>query len=328
MFKYLNLKYCFGFRISIFGLSAALFLSLAATPAVGQGGAVSPSVGISPPLVREDIKPGETKEYQLVLTNYGKDTLPLTASTLNITAIDEEGAPQFSTQPGPRSASKWVTILNPDVVIEKGQAKKVTVKITAPKDAAPGGYHVAIVFQANLPSYYFDLDAGARILPAVTSTFLLSVITDNLPTVESLTVTDFKVPKLVVSSPVPFVSEIKNPTQFFIYSDAEVKLSSALTGQKSVDIIKDTVLFPETSRRYIAAYSNILWPGVYTAQIEMKQGGKILVASAKFVAFPWQFILLVGAILLTLIYVSLKKRFHKAYIVLQGGQVPKKPTMR
>jgi len=328
MFKYLNLKYCFGFRISIFGFSAILFLLLAITPAVGQGGAVSPSVGISPPLIREDIKPGEKKVYDLVLTNYGRDTLPLTASTLNITAIDEDGAPQFSTKIGPRSASKWVKIKNPDVVIEKGQAKKVTIEVKAPGNIAPGGYHVAVVFQANLPSYYFDLDAGARILPAVTSTLLLSVVTDNLPTVEDLSVTNITVPRFVVSSPVPVVTEVSNPTQFFIYSDSLVKLDSVISGQQTVDQVKDTIIFPESSRKYITTYNSILWPGVYTATIEMNQGGKILIASSKFIAFPWQFILGVGLILLALIYYGLKRRFHRAYIVLQGGKITKKPTLR
>lgn len=310
-------------KLKIFLTSVVFGLSLLASWSLANAdntGAMSPSIGIAPGIITTSLKNGQTTEKTIELTNYGRDPIPLSASIVNIAGITDEGAPSFTDKPTPRSASSWIEIPQPDVIVATGEHKKVKILITPPKDAAPGGYHSAIIFQAKLPSYYFDLDTNARILPAVSTSLILSIETDNPPSVQDLRIGNFSTPKLVVSSPIPLLYDVSNPTQFFIYSDAKVQLNTFFGGKKDVSELKNTIVFPDSTRKYIETYDKSLLPGIYTADVQLRQGDKVIVASTKFVALPWQFITLILVIALLLVYLLLRRRFKKAWRVLLGKE--------
>ncbi|MEK9167698.1 MAG: hypothetical protein AAB613_03085 [Patescibacteria group bacterium] len=261
-------------------------------PAKGQG-AISPSLSISPGLVRQTVKPGASAVVKLKISNLGEDPIPLSVSKLNISRISDLGAPEFTTEVTPRSGADWLVVSRPDMIVDAKSDKEIEVTITAPRGTAPGGYSAVLVFQARLPSYYFDLDANAHILPALTSSFLITIDSNNPPTIQDLSISSFQTPNVVVSTPVPIVTEINNPTAFFIYTDGELVIAPLWGDKKVVTKLASSVLMPESSRKYINAYSETIWPGVYTAKMTLNQGDKVLVASARFVAIPWPFIVLV-----------------------------------
>jgi len=314
-------------RTSLVALTLG-FLTLGSSSGITaqSDGAMSPSIGISPGIITTSLKVGQTTEKYIEVTNYGKDPIPLSASVINIEGITEDGAPSFTTSPTPRSAAGWVEILEPNVIIATGEHKRVKVLITPAADTAPGGYHAAIIFQAKLPSYYFDLDTNARILPAVSTSLILSIESDTPPSVQDLQIGGLSAPKLVVSSPIPLVSDIKNPTNFFIYSDAKVQLQTLFGGTKDVTEFKNTIIFPTSSRKYIATYDKSLLPGIYTADIQLRQGDKVIVASTRFIAIPWQFIVLVLIAITLAAYFTLRRRFKRAWRILLGKEKAEKST--
>ena len=276
-------------------------------PVKGQG-AISPSLSISPPLVRQTVKPGSSTVVKLKISNLGENPIPMSVSKLNISRISDLGAPEFTTDITPRSSTDWLVVNKPDMIIDSKSDKEIEVTITAPRGTAPGGYSAALVFQARLPSYYFDLDANAHILPALTSSFLITIDSNNPPTVQDLSISSFEAPGVVVSTPVPIVTEVSNPTTFFIFTDGELVIAPVWGSQKVVTKLSSTVLMPESSRKYINAYSETIWPGVYTAKMSLNQGDKVLVASARFVAIPWPFILLVAGVALIGLIFFLRRR--------------------
>lgn len=319
---------------TLLATAALIFLSANVPSNISaQGGAISPTIGVSPTKVLESITPGKEQTFIVRLRNYGRDSLPLAGSTQGISTIGETGVPIFTDNVTPHSASSWLEVENKDVIVEPGEQQEVTITAKPPQDLAPGSYHAGIIFQAKLPSYYFDLDSDTRVLPAISVLFFLTVESDTLPTVEDLKITGIQVPRIVVSTPLSVTAQIQNPSNFYVQADAKATISGGLNNKNDSEEIGRVLLLPEGVRKFVSAYSNRLLPGIYTASVELKQGDKVLVASAKFVAMPWQFTigLIIGTFII--LFFAFRRRFKHAYRVLVGKEPlhpPRKrqPTLR
>jgi len=297
-------------------LLGALVFSLASTAQAQQ--AISPSIGVSPVLVRRDVLPGKSQQIKITLTNYGADPIPLQMVKSTITSIADDGSPVFSNQVSPQSATNWLSFDQSDVILPPNISQDVTATITPPADAAPGGYNAALQFQAKLPSYYFDLDANARVLPALSVSILLTIGTAQETTMADLKINHLDTPSIVLSSPIPVISEVNNPTNFFIFTDGQLTLQPMFGSKKMVTDLHNSVILPTSSRKYINAYSGALSPGIYTAILQLQQGDKVLVASARFVAFPWQYLVVLFLIIALILGFLGRNRFRQAARVLAG----------
>ncbi len=328
MFKYLRFFKCFGFRYSIFGF-LALLITTSLIPPVKAQKAISPSIGVSPILVRRNVEPGQSQEVKITLTNYGSDPIPLGIVKSTISAINDDGSPEFTSVVGPQSADNWITPTITDLILPAHSSADVALTILPPKTVAPGGYNAAIQFQAKLPSFYFDLDANARVLPALSVSILLTVDAANPPTVKDLTISQLDAPSVVLSAPIPLVTQVNNPTNFFIFTDGSLTLQPAFGSDKTVTSLKNSIVLPNSSRKFVNAYTGSIWPGIYKATLSLQQSDKTLVASARFVAIPWPFLLIF--IILIIFFFSFlgRRRFRQAYRVLVGKPSGvRRPTIR
>jgi P pilus assembly chaperone PapD len=121
-----------------------LFLSVVgATPARAQL-----SVEVSPLRVELQGAPGGTTTQAVTLDNSGKDPVRVRA---RITDWDltRDGTPQFEgvVEGGPFSATSWVRVAPPEVVIDPGKGGIVRFSLTVPPDTAPAGYRSSILFE-------------------------------------------------------------------------------------------------------------------------------------------------------------------------------------
>lgn len=300
-----------------FLLSTIVALSLGVTSVASQG-AISPTLSISPGLVKQTIKPGEKTVVKIKVTNLGKEPIPLSSSKFSISGINNLGSPEFTAEPRPHSGVEWLTVDSPDLILDASGSREVQVTILAPKSTVPGGYSAALIFQARLPSTYFDENANTRIIPALSTSFLLSVDSTAKPTIESLSISSFQTPKIVVSTPIPLLAEISNPTGFFFFADGNLTLTPTWGEQKMVTQLASSVLMPESSRQYVSAYTGTIWPGIYNAQLSLTQDGKILVASSRFISIPWPFIiimLILIALVISSVFYYRKRRGHRQLAV-------------
>lgn len=298
--------------------------------AQAQTRVVSPTLSVSPAIVRQNVKSGQTTIVNISITNLGADAIPISSSKINISDISREGAPIFTTQPRPRSAIDWLEIKEPDVIVSSGEKENIEVKVTPPTGAAPGGYLGAVIFQAKLPSYYFDLDANAKVLPALTVSFLLTVEGGSQPSIDSLKISQIQAPRIVTSSPVPIITKIDNPTDYFIFLDGKISLKGNGGQTNTVDDLKSSVIFPNSSRTYVSAYSKNLLPNIYRASIEVKNDDRVLVAGTRFVALPWQYLISLILLIIMLVILLLRRRLKLAWQTLLGRQQtePKRPIIR
>jgi hypothetical protein len=291
------------------------------TSAFGQNGAISPSIGVTPAKVVQTVSPGKATDITIKLHNYGRDPLPLSGSLSDFQDDNGNGLPVFTDRVTPRSARNWLNVTKTDLILDPGQTQEVAVKVMPPADAVPGGYHAAVMFQAHLPSYYFDLDANARILPAISVLFFLTIEGDSVPTVSDLSIQKLQVPGLVVSSPVSVIGSVSNPSNFFIQADAEASIKNRFGSSQKTDQLGQLIILPTGERKIVSAFTDRLVPGIYTASVQLKQGDKVLVASARFVSIPWQYIVGLVILLLVALGVAGRRRLKRAYAVLAGEEI-------
>lgn len=298
-------------------------------PANGQG-AISPTIGVTPAKFFETVTPGKTHTFRTKLRNLGTDPLPLSASVTDIDGISDEGVPIFAEAVAKRSASEWLKLASADLIVGPGETEEISFSVAVPKNAAPGGYTAAIIFQAQLPSYYFDIDASARILPAISVLAFFSIAGAGEIAVDQVSLESFRVAPIVVSTPLSIVADVKNPSSFFVQADAKVSVKSAFSSKTSTQDIGQVILLPEGNRKFVTAFEDSLWPGVYTATINFQQGDKVLVGSVKFVALPWFSIIILIVLALAGLGLAGRRRFKRAWAVLRGREVrlPRRPTLR
>ena len=282
-------------------LTLTVFVSVFAftLSALGQG-AISPTLSISPPLVRQTIKPGEKGAVRLKIANLGQNPIPLSVTKFSISGISNIGSPEFTAEARPHSAVEWLELDKTDLIVSALGSQEVGVTIKVPEGTNPGGYSAALIFQARLPADYFDQDANTKIIPALSTSFLISVDGGTPPSIDSLSISSFRMPKIIVSAPIPFIAEISNPTGFFFFTDGKLTLTPTWGEQKTVTQLAGSVLMPQSSRQYTTAYSGEIWPGIYNAEFSINQDGKVLIASSRFVSIPWPFLIVIACLLLVI----------------------------
>ena len=125
------------------GLLVCALVAGLAGPAAAQA-----SLEVSPLRVELQAGPGATTTQAVTLASAGTDAVRVRAR-LSDWDLSRDGSPQFERVPekGPFSATAWVRIAPPELVIDPGKNGIVRFSLSVPPDAAPGGYRTSILFE-------------------------------------------------------------------------------------------------------------------------------------------------------------------------------------
>jgi P pilus assembly chaperone PapD len=106
------------------------------------------SVEVSPLRVEIQAGPGATSTQAVTLNNGGTEPVRVRAR-LSDWDLSRDGSPQFEGVPegGPFSASAWVRVAPPEVLIDPGKDGVVRFTLTVPTGTAPSGYRTGILFE-------------------------------------------------------------------------------------------------------------------------------------------------------------------------------------
>jgi P pilus assembly chaperone PapD len=133
----------------------ALLLLAASPRAVGA----QVSVEVAPLRIELQAGPGSVANQAITVQNSGKEPLRVRA---RITDWDlaRDGAPQFEGVPegGPYSATAWVRVAPPELVVDPGKEGIVRFSLTVPQGIEPAGYRTGILFEFLPPG----LDPGKK----------------------------------------------------------------------------------------------------------------------------------------------------------------------
>jgi P pilus assembly chaperone PapD len=120
-----------------------LLVLVSASPARAQL-----SVEVSPLRVELQTAPGGTTTQAVTLDNSGKETVRVRARVTDWD-LSRDGTPQFEgvAEGGPFSATGWVRVAPPELLIDPGKSGIIRFSMTVPADVSPAGYRTGILFE-------------------------------------------------------------------------------------------------------------------------------------------------------------------------------------
>ncbi len=231
--------------------------------------------------VRSDItiKPGESKEVAVVVTNLTSSAVKIKPSTNDFTTGDEYGTPALILDEAQYAKSHSLKRFMGEVAettIAPKQAGQVKVKISVPADAKAGGYFGAIRFSSVSP------DGGqVNLSPSVASLILLTVSGEFT---EKLQLTTFQIQQSGVAGTV-FRDDANIEALFRFKSEGNVQVGpfGQVAVKKGDNLIytadlnnkdpRDMVL-PDGVRRWEVPVSKLSGFGKYTVSATLTYGTK------------------------------------------------------
>ena len=161
----------------------------------------SDSLGLSvnPQIFELDVFPGEKISQKINLKNLSEVPMPILVKVTDFTAVEDSGEMEFdeSLQDASLASRKWFQIENPNFILEAGEKKEIKFEISIPENAEPGGHYSVILFEPQLPSFYFK-PGQPKTIPVVGVLFLISVKTLALESVsleKPIEIVEFRIPK-------------------------------------------------------------------------------------------------------------------------------------
>jgi len=130
------------------------------------------TISVSPAILDLIIKPGETTQVILTIRNGGGFALPVSVSPKSLLLEEEEITNKESRKAS--DASSWIKLDNAEFLLAENETKKVSVGISVPKEASPGGHYAQLSVRGL--SLEQSQDTGASIvIPEVAVTVLVTV---------------------------------------------------------------------------------------------------------------------------------------------------------
>ncbi len=290
---------------------------------------------ISP--VRSDIevKAGETKTVEVIVTNVSGAPIKVRPVTNDFIAGDERGTPALildAKQFAPtHSLKRYIQPLE-DVVIEPGKGKKVDVVIKVPKDAKSGGYFGAVRFAPSSPD-----DGGEVNLSASVASLILMTVPG--PVTEKLALTNFDIQQggkngtLFQSAndlQLALRLESKSNIQVAPFGKISVKQGDKVVYDydfnSSTDTPRDMIL-PDSARRWDIPLKNIDSFGNYTVYATLTYGksNQTIEVNQSFWVIPWIVIIIAaGGVLLLVVAIlfvifAVRRRRRNVQLRRHGG---------
>lgn len=247
---------------------AAAAVLLTAWPATAQI-----SVEVSPLRIELAAGPGSTTTQPITLVNAGKDPVRVRA-TVTDWDLSKDGAPQFegAVSDGPFSATAWVRVAPPQLVIEAGKDATVRFSMTVPAAAAPGGYRTGVLFEFGPADG--DLTGRGREVTFKSRIATLIYVDIGQPPMAA-ELMDLRTRS--VGPQTQIVATVKNTSRRHVRTKGSVALYDQ-AGAKVRDVpIPDVPLLPESEREVAIAVIDpekdvALPPGQYRVEVRMDVG--------------------------------------------------------
>lgn len=296
-FNFFVLLACFGFVILNFIFSQ-------------QARATDISLVVSPPRTDLPIKPGETLQKTIKVTNTSSTELILSANAVDFIVNDDAGTPiKVTTEASGRFlASPWFTLDTSELAIPPKETAQLTVIITAPKDALPGGHYAGIFFDPK--ERRGEKKTVSYTTASVGSLFALSVEGDIS---YDAVIKDFSTKNLINEfGPVDFSLTLENQSDTHITPESSVVITDML-GRELATLKYDSMnIFPFASRTQTLRWDQVWGLGKYLATVTVTYGphGATTTRTLPFWIIPYRLLAAALVLLLVLLALGISIRRH------------------
>lgn len=325
MYHVLSIKYL----TKIFSLStlASCFLLLAtASPA----GAQALSLAVDPPIITINAIPPTNITSSLSIENKGDEQVTLQIQIKPFTPKGENGELEHTNET--LEVFKNIQILDTglpvnSIILGPKQQKSLNLSIVVPQDTTISDYYFSVIF-VSTDSLPIESDSSKNQIGIATN-ILLSVGAKEIP---KATIEEFSSSIFLGSGPVPFTVKVRNSGTHFIKPKGTIIIKN-MFGQSigkldltSVNILSDSTraipndiyiqelkLQGENAKgknsfnftHPIALWKENFLLGLYTAtlNIAISDEGPIFTRATHFLAFPFQGLIMVGIIGISIIII-------------------------
>ncbi|EDK72735.1 hypothetical protein TM7_0107 [candidate division TM7 genomosp. GTL1] len=142
----LSIRYCRCIKMKVIFIVIVAFIWLL-WPATISAAKPTTDITVSPAITEWLVAPGNTLTKTILLVNTTDKLVPIQAVVSGLD-VDQPASEQNRAV---YDASKWFTVGKPDFILRPKQAKKVTVRMSAPQKAEPGGHYATIHFRQLSP---------------------------------------------------------------------------------------------------------------------------------------------------------------------------------
>lgn len=281
-------------------------------------GAGKSALTISPAIVEHVTEPGEKKTYTLRLTNITDFPLPISGTVKSFFPLEEIQDPRMRAL---YDASAWFDITEPDFILQARQTRTVSVSITLPTDAEPGGHYATVYFQPLLPADV--LTPSTAYLTARVGSLAFLIVPGDLD--EKLSVASFSTPRFHGAGPVNFSASLKNTGKVHLAPNSKIVIRNMFGTQTASIGIDAGVVLPGTQKQLSAAWKSPGFFGRYTATYQAAYGAdnrKLPVETVSFWVVPWLFLSLVimPVLVVATVAVRTRGRWKRAWRILRGQE--------
>lgn len=291
----------------ILSIAAALLVTLPAVVFAAPTG-----IQISPLSYNYEIKPGESKEVSINLTNLNSATLNYVIEIENFNQVTDEGAPSFTNENVDKSVTSlkdWIIIKNSaenEGQISAKQSKDLVFKVSVPVGAEPGG-HYAAIFAKEIRK----TDTGETQLGIATRVGTLVLVSVPGEVTKTAEITEFDPPSLLwKGGPVDLSMKVKNTGTVHYDSSGSVEIKSMLGKKSVVDFGKHTII-PDNQRSYSGVWTAKYPFGRYVLKAQATDGANQAVSVEKVLwVFPLIIIIPVIVAIIILVWVIIYLRRH------------------
>ena len=275
----------------VFSFRAKFFLALTFSfLLLGLGfNALATGLTISPVKVSHVIKPGETVNGTITLTNASDDKI-IVEVNLNdfVPSAGGEGIQFISRAPGVTTVKDWITIGGQQTFeFKKNEIKAIPYKIKAPLAAEPGGHFGVAFFKASKPTETGQIQVSAQV-------GVLIFVTVPGNHLQKGKIINFRTPKFIQTGPVSFKIRFANTGTVHFEPRGAIKITNIFGKEVGQAPIEGQVVLPTGEKDL-----NMVWDpkglllGRYKAAANIVDGeGNVLTTDTlTFYALPLWYVL-------------------------------------
>ena len=304
-----------------------LFGSGLANAATDQAGVAS-GFKVSPLIYEISVAKGATHTETVYVTNVDTTKAIIARPIVNdfLASSDESGRPQImfdANQSAPNNSFKAIVNSMDSVTIQPGQTAKVSVVISVPKNAEPGGYYGVVRFVSGVNSAD---DKSLSLSASVGTLFLVTVpgkLTENLSLKDFSAAHNGSTARLFVNvKDLSIITRLRNTGNIHVAPFGAVTVSK---GSKVIEVYEFNntsprgSILPNSIRKFEDKLKNKSWSGKYTITASLGYGttGNLVTMKNTFWVIPLWFVIVVPLIILIvvvscyLIYRKYRRSKHK-----------------
>jgi hypothetical protein len=199
-------RHTFASKTAVTALVAAFVIVGSMVALGGQAQAAATGLTIQPVKISESIKPGASKDGQILLTNASSEDVQVDIAVEDFVPTSGTETFQFvGRAPGVTSVRDWISIQSPlRFIFKPGESKEIPYTIKAPADAEPGSHFGVIFFKATRVA---DLNAEINVGTQVGTLVFVTIPGDFK---QSGSIEHFSAPIFSQGGPIPFSMKFDN----------------------------------------------------------------------------------------------------------------------